>query len=94
VRDDGIILTLARGNNDELVLRPVDPAGHALAEQRLGVQVSGPFAARWDLDHRQLLIIRGASGGGLDVVLLQFGADDTQTVPGASVGGKNVGGSR
>jgi hypothetical protein len=94
VRDDGIILTLARGNNDELVLRPVDPAGHALAEQHLGVQVSGPFAARWDLDQRQLLIIRGASGGGLDVVLLRFGADDGQTLPGASAGDKNVGGSR
>jgi len=81
VRDDGIILTLARGDNDELVLRPVDPAGHVLAEQRFGVHVSGAFAARWDLRDRQLLIMRGASGGGIDVLLLRFGTDDLRTVP-------------
>jgi hypothetical protein len=81
VRDDGIILTLARADNDELVLRPVDPAGHALAEQRLGVHVSGAFAARWDLRDRQILIMRGASGGGIDVLLLRFGAADLRTVP-------------
>jgi len=39
VRADGMTLTLARGDNNVLVLRPVDPSGHALAEQRLGVQV-------------------------------------------------------
>jgi hypothetical protein len=60
VRGDGVLLTLARGENDVLILRPVDPTGHALAEQRLGVQVSGAFAARWDLSHQQLLIVRGA----------------------------------
>jgi hypothetical protein len=81
VRDDGIILTLARVDNDELVLRPVDPAGHALAEQRLGVYVSGAFAARWDLRDRQLLIMRGASGGGIDLLLLRFGTDNLRTAP-------------
>jgi hypothetical protein len=35
VRDDGLMLTLARADNDTLVLRPVDPNGHVLAEQRL-----------------------------------------------------------
>lgn len=84
VRDDGVVLTLARGENDVLVLRPVDQNGHALAEQRLGVQVSGAFAARWDLVHRQLLIVRGTSAGGVDVLLLRFGTDATPaTGPGA-----------
>jgi len=75
VRVDGVLLTLARGENNVLVLRPVDPSGHALAEQRLGVQVSGAFAARWDLSHQQLLIVRGASGGGVELLLLRFAAD-------------------
>ncbi len=84
VRDDGIVLTLARAENDVLVLRPVDQGGHALAEQRLGVHVSGAFAARWDLVHGQLLIVRGASVGGVDVLLLRFGVDDApSTGPGA-----------
>jgi len=78
-RADGMLLTLARADNDVLVLRPVDPSGHALAEQRLGVQVSGAFAARWDLSHRQVLIVRGAAGGVVDVVLLRFGAEDLTT---------------
>ncbi len=76
VRDDGIVLTLARGENDVLVLRPVDQDGRALAEQRLGVQVAGAFVARWDLRRSQLLILRGASAGGVDVLLLRFGTDD------------------
>lgn len=75
VRADGMLLTLARADNDVLVLRPVDPAGHARAEQRLGVQVSGAFSARWDLGHQQLLIVRGASGGGVEVLLLRFGTE-------------------
>ena len=77
VRDDGIVLTLARGENDVLVLRPVDQYGRALAEQRLGVQVAGAFVARWDLRRGQLLILRGASAGGVDVLLLRFGTDDS-----------------
>ena len=81
VREDGLVLTLARGENDVLVLRPVDDAGHALAEQRLGVQVSGAYAARWDLGHRQLLIVRGASGNGVEVLLLRFGGDDLPSTP-------------
>ena len=40
VRNDGVLLTLARAENDVLVLRPVDPSGQVLAEQRLGVSVS------------------------------------------------------
>jgi len=74
VRDDGVILTLARSDNDVLVLRPVDPNGHVLAEQRLGLSVSGAYAARWDLAHGQLLIL-GASGTGVDVQLLRFARD-------------------
>jgi len=77
VRDDGIVLTLARGDNDLLVLRPLDQDGRVLAEQRLGVQVSGAFAARWDLVHQQLLIVRGAPSGGVDVQLVRFGSADT-----------------
>lgn len=73
---DGVVLTLARGDNDALVLRPVDLRGRVLAEQRLGVAVPGAFAARWDLGHRQLLIMRGAPTGGVDVLLLRFGASD------------------
>ena len=38
--DDGVLLTLARAENDVLVLRPADPSGHVLAEQRLGINVS------------------------------------------------------
>jgi hypothetical protein len=94
VREDGIILTLARADSDELVLRPVDPDGHVLAEQRLGVQVSGAFAARWDLRNRQLLIIRGAPGGGIDVLLLRFGADDSRGMPAAGVDANQAGGNR
>ena len=63
-RNDGIVLTLARGDNDVLMLRPLDQGGHVLAEQRLGVMVSGAFSARWDLVHQQLLIIRGAPTAG------------------------------
>src|SRR5438105_2598774 len=37
-----------RAENDILVLRPVDPGGHVLAEQRLGVSVSGAYSARWE----------------------------------------------
>ena len=48
------VAVMARGDNDVLVLRPLDQDGHVLAEQRLGVQVSGAFAARWDLVHQQL----------------------------------------
>jgi hypothetical protein len=94
VRDDGIILTLARGANDELVLRPVDQAGHVLDEQRLGVPVSGPFAARWDVARRQLLIIRGAVSGGIDLLLLRFGSDDSHNAYAAFVAGNTTGASR
>jgi hypothetical protein len=76
VRADGVLLTLARDQNDVLVLRPVSPSGHVVAEQPLGVQVSGAYAARWDLGHQQLLIVRGAAGGVVDVLLLRFGAED------------------
>ena len=76
VRPDGVLLTLARADNDVLVLRPVDPAGHALAAQPLGVTVSGAYAAHWDLSHQQLLIVRGANGGGVEVLLLRFGVED------------------
>jgi hypothetical protein len=76
VRADGVLFTLARAENDVLVLRPVDSMGHALAEQRLGVQVPGAYSARWDLSHQQLLIVRGATAGGVEVLLLRFGADD------------------
>jgi hypothetical protein len=75
VRDDGLLLTLARADNDVLVLRPVDSAGHVLAEQRLGVRVSGAYSARWDLRHQQLLILRDAAAGGVDALLLRFGSD-------------------
>jgi len=75
VRDDGVVLTLARSDNDMLVLRPVDPNGRVLAEQRLGLSVSGAYAARWDLAHGQLLILN-SSGIGLDVLLLRFVPDD------------------
>jgi hypothetical protein len=51
------VITLARAENDELVLRPINDSGHVLAEQRLGIQVTGAFAARWDLVHRQILIV-------------------------------------
>src|SRR5207253_2739016 len=57
-------------------LRPTDQDGRVLAEQRLGVQMAGAFVARWDLRHSQLLILRGASAGGVDVMLLRFGSDD------------------
>jgi hypothetical protein len=80
VRDDGIVLTLARGENEVLVLRPVDQDGRALAEQRLGVQVAGAFVAHWDLRRSQLLILQGASAGGVDVLLLRFGTDDLSVV--------------
>jgi hypothetical protein len=59
-----------------LVMRPVDENGHVLGEQPLGIQVSGAFSARWDFAHRQLLIVRGAPGGGIDVLLARFGSDD------------------
>src|SRR6202022_66766 len=67
--DGGGLLTLARAENDVLVLRPVDPSGHVLAEQRLGVSVSGAYSPRWDLAHDQLLIARARAGNGGDVEL-------------------------
>jgi hypothetical protein len=76
VQSTGTVITLARAENDGLVLRPIDTSGHVLAEQRLGIQVAGAFAARWDLVHRQILIVRGSPGGGIDVLLARFGADD------------------
>jgi hypothetical protein len=76
VQSTGTVITLARAENDVLVLRPIDDSGHALAEQRLGIQVAGAFAARWDLVHRQLLIVRGSPSGGIDVLLARFGGDD------------------
>ena len=91
VRADGVLLTLARGENDVLVLRPVDPSGHALAEQRLGVQVSGAFAARWDLSHQQLLIVRGAAGGGVEVLLLRFATEEPAIAGGASTSTREAG---
>src|SRR5207245_2657406 len=84
VRPDGIVLTLARADKDILVMRPVDPAGHALAEQRIGVQVLGTYSARWDLRHQQLLIVRGATGGGVEVLLLRFGVEDLPAGTGSS----------
>jgi hypothetical protein len=66
-RDDGVLLTLARAENDVLVLRSVDPSGHLLAEQRLGVSVSGAYSARWDLVHDQLLIVRAGAGNRVEV---------------------------
>jgi hypothetical protein len=80
VQSTGTVITLARGENDELVLRPINDSGHVLAEQRLGIQVAGAFAARWDLVHRQILIVRSSPSGGIDVLLGRFGTDDT---PGA-----------
>jgi hypothetical protein len=50
----------------------VDPSGHVLAEQHLGVTVSGGYGARWDLDHGQLLILRATTDGAVDVLLLRF----------------------
>jgi hypothetical protein len=78
-------MTLARGENDSLVLRPIDNNGHVLAQQRLGIQVAGTFAARWDLVHRQLLIVRGSPSGGIDVLLARFGADDISEPPTSAV---------
>ncbi|HEY1296987.1 MAG TPA: hypothetical protein VGJ60_28255 [Chloroflexota bacterium] len=77
VQSTGTVATLARAENDVLVLRPIDDSGHVLAEQRLGIQVAGAFAARWDLAHRQILIVRGSPSGGIDVLLARFGGDDT-----------------
>ncbi|MBV9327216.1 MAG: hypothetical protein JO352_25990 [Chloroflexi bacterium] len=77
VANEGVLFTLARRGGDELVLRPVDGKGHVLGEQPLGIQVSGAFSARWDFAHRQLLIVRGAPGGGIDVLLARFGSDDS-----------------
>jgi hypothetical protein len=76
VQDGGVVLTLARGEHDVLLLRPVDRNGHVLGEQQLDFVVSGAFSARWDLVHRQLLIVRGASNAGIDVLLARFGLDD------------------
>jgi hypothetical protein len=78
VNTSGTIVTLARAENDVLVLRPLDDSGRVLAEQRLRVQVSGAFTARWDFVHHQLLITRGAASGGIDVLLARFG---TGTMP-------------
>ena len=72
VREDGIVLSLARASGDELVLRPISPDGEVLAEQRLGVAAVGPYSARWDLRRGRLLILRSAQAGGLDVLLLRF----------------------
>jgi hypothetical protein len=80
VQSTGTVISLARAENDEHVLRPVDNSGHVLAEQRLGILVAGAFAARWDLVHRQILIVRGSPSAGIDVLLARFGTDDT---PGA-----------
>ena len=91
VRPDGLLLTLARADNDILVVRPVDPTGHALAEQRIGVQVSGTYSARWDLRHQQLLIVRGATGGGVEVLLLRFGAEDPPAGTGSSTSAPEAG---
>ena len=71
-----MLLTLARAENDVLVLRPVDPSGHVLAEQRLGVSVSGAYSARWDLAHDQLLIVRAGAGNGVEVMLIRFAVED------------------
>ena len=76
VQSTGTVITLARAENDVLVLRPIDDSGHVLAEQRLGIDVAGAFAARWDLVHRQILIVRGSPSGGIDVLLARFGGDD------------------
>jgi hypothetical protein len=76
VQSTGTVITLARAENDVLVLRPIDDRGHVLAEQRLGVQAAGPFAARWDLVHRQILVVRGSATGGIDVLLARFGGDE------------------
>jgi hypothetical protein len=85
VQSTGTVMTLARGENDSLVLRPIDNNGHVLAQQRLGIQVAGTFAARWDLVHRQLLIVRGSPSGGIDVLLARFGADDISEPPTSAV---------
>jgi len=85
VRDDGVLLTLARSDNDVLVLRPVDPNGHVLAEQRVGLSVTGAYAARWDLTHGQLLIL-SSSGAGVDVQLLRFAPDDESITADAEQG--------
>jgi hypothetical protein len=76
VQDGEVLLTLARGEHDVLLLRPVDRKGHVLGEQQLGFVVSGAFSARWDLIHRQLLIVRGAPSAGIDVLLARFGLND------------------
>jgi hypothetical protein len=86
VRSDGVLLTLARAENDVLVLRPVDPSGHVLAEQRLGVSVSGAYSARWDLVHNQLLIIRAAAGKGVEVMLVRFAVEDRPAASAVSTG--------
>ena len=48
----------------------------ALAEQRLGVSVSGAYSARWDLVHDQLLIVRVGAGNGVEVMLMRFAVED------------------
>jgi len=66
------------------VLRPVDPSGHVLAEQRLGISVSGAYSARWDLVHDQLLIVRAGSANGVDVMLVRFAVDERYPAPATS----------
>ena len=81
VRAEGVLFTLARAENDVLVLRPVDSMGHALADQRLGVQVPGAYSAPWDLSHQQLLRVvpvvqtHDLDRGSLTVVSLEIYAD-------------------
>ena len=79
-----MLLTLARAENDILVLRPVDPSGHVLAEQRLAVSVSGAYSARWDLVHDQLLIVRASARTGVEVILIRFAVEDWPPAPATS----------
>jgi hypothetical protein len=69
------LLALVAAADGTLQLETLDPHGHAVASQALGVQTTGAVSVRWDLAHAQLVLMQAAAAGGIDARVLRLDRD-------------------
>jgi hypothetical protein len=77
-RVQGGLLALSHAADGTLLLNTLDTRGHLVAEQSLGIQLAGALSVRWDLAHGELMFLRSAVAGGIDLRILRVNGAEAQ----------------
>src|SRR5262249_17979149 len=76
--EQGSLLALSRAADGTLLLHTLDTNGHLIAEQPLAIQLAGALSVRWDLAHGELMFLRSAVAGGIDLRILGVNGAEAQ----------------